>query len=157
MPENKNPGQKSHTHEAIPFQLPGGAMFIWRSLGSDILAQNWKSMWKPYTVSILYFIGKKILLVIFQTLFTENCQFFEDFDQNLFLSKLWKGIYKNCPKIYHKWDFRHFSLIPFHYLGKNRFWSKSSKNWQFSVNKVWKITNNIFFPLKYKMLAMVST
>ena len=33
MPENQNPGQKSHSHEAIPFQLPGEAMSIWRSLG----------------------------------------------------------------------------------------------------------------------------
>ena len=66
MPENQNPGQKSHSHEAIPFQLPGEAMSIWRSLGSNILAQNWKSMWKPYTVNILYLMGKKFCYSFFR-------------------------------------------------------------------------------------------
>ena len=42
------------------------------------------------TIYCEYFVfyQKKILLVIFQTLFTENCQFFKDFDKNLFLPKL---------------------------------------------------------------------
>ena len=93
-------------------------------------------MWKPYAVSILYFIGKKCLLVIFQTLFTENCQYFGDFDQNLCLPKSSTGTNKICQKIYHKLDFGHLLLIPFHNLGKKRFWSKSLKKWQFSVNKV---------------------
>ena len=33
-------------------------------------------------------------------------------------------------------------------MDKNRFWSKSPKNWQFSVNKVWKMTNKHFFSNK---------
>ena len=105
-------------------------------------------------MGILYFIGKNVLLVVFQTLFTENCQFFEDFDQNLFLPKLCNGINRNCQKVHHKIDFGHFSSIPFYNLGKKRFWSKSLKKWQFSVNKVWKMTNKIYFPIKYKMLTV---
>ena len=47
-----------------------------------------------------------------------------------------------------------FLSIPSHYLDKNRFWSRSSKNWQFSENKVWKMTDKFFFPIKYKMLTV---
>ena len=57
----------------------------WKFLGSDFWSRNLKSMWKPYAVGISYFIGKKILLLIFQTLFYENWQIHDNFDQNLFL------------------------------------------------------------------------
>ena len=56
-------------------------------------------MWKPYTVSILYFIEKKILLVIFQTLFSEIDPISDNFGIILFLVKLLKGNKRNCPEI----------------------------------------------------------
>ena len=91
------------------------------------------------------FYWKKNFLVIFQTWFTENCQFFKDFDQNLLLPKSWNGFNRNCQKIYHKLDFGHLLLIPFHNLGKTRFWSKSTKIGNFHGTKSEKWVTNIFF------------
>ena len=82
--------KKSSGYEAIPFHSQGEAITIWRSLGSDFWSQNWKSMWKPHTVSILYFIEKKILLFIFQTLFSEIDPISDNFGIILFLVKLLK-------------------------------------------------------------------
>ena len=44
------------------------------------------------------FTLEKILLLIFQTLFTENCPFFDNFDQNLFLHELQNDFDKNGSK-----------------------------------------------------------
>ena len=131
MPENQNPGQKSHSHEAIPFQLPGRAMSIWRSLGSDILAQNWKSMWKPYIVSILYFIKKRFLLVIFWTLFSKKCHFLPILAKFLILPEYIKVIIKSCSKYHIYFTFVQLLIITLNYLGKHRNFAKSGKNWPF--------------------------
>ena len=56
-------------------------------------------MWKTHAVSISYLLGKKFLLLIFQTLFTENCPFFDNFDQNLFLHESRNDFDKNGPKV----------------------------------------------------------
>ena len=66
-------------------------------------------MWKPYTVIALYFIGKTFLLGIFWTSFSKNCQFLDNFDQNLCLVKYYKGINKNGLK----YDFKKVFLTTF--------------------------------------------
>ena len=128
-------------------------MTIWRSLGSDFLTRNWKSMWKPYAVSILYFLGKIFLFVIFQTLFTTNQPFFTNFGPNWLLVQSLVGKIKICPEVNLLLNFDHFLPIPYCGLTKNKLCSKLSKNGRFSVNKVWKMTNKFFFPIKYKMLT----
>ena len=45
------------------------------------------------------FTWEKFLLLIFQTLFTENCPFFDNFDQNLFLHESRNDFDKNGPKV----------------------------------------------------------
>ena len=55
-------------------------------------------MWKSYIVNILDFIGKKFLLVIFETLFCGNWPFLDNFDKNLFLVKSIKHFDKNGSK-----------------------------------------------------------
>ena len=79
---------------------------------------------------------KKVLLVIFETLFTENCPFSDNFDQSLFLVKLLKGFFKSCLEVNLRLNFDQFLQILCHDLTKNKLWSKLSENGQFSVNKV---------------------
>ena len=111
-------------------------------------------MWKPYTVIILYFIKRIFLLPIFQTLFSENCCFLDNFDQNLFLVQKCKDTYKSGAKNDFKLIFCHFLSISLHYWTKNRFWSKLSKKGQFSLNKVRKMANKNIFSIKYEMITV---
>ena len=76
-----------------------GYQTIWRPLKVVKWTQKWKSMWKSYIVSILDFIVKKFLLVIFWTLCSENWPFLDNFDQNLFLIKSVNCFHKNGSKI----------------------------------------------------------
>ena len=85
-----------------------GYQTIWRPLKVVKWTQKWKSMWKSYIVSILDFIVKKFLLVIFWTLCSENWPFLDNFDQNLFLVKSMKHFNKNCPKINSQLNFEPF-------------------------------------------------
>ena len=128
-------------------------MTIWRSLGSDFLSRNWKSMWKPHAVSILCFMGKIFLLIIFQTLFTENRPFFDNFGPNWLLVLSLVGKIKICAEVNLWLNFDHFLLIPYRGLTKNKLCSKLSKNGRFAVNKVRKMKNKKCFPIKYKMLT----
>ena len=63
-----------------------GYQTIWRPLKVVKWTQKWKSMWKSYIVSILDFIVKKNLLVIFWTLCSENYPVLDNFDKNFFWS-----------------------------------------------------------------------
>ena len=73
-------------------------------------------MWKPYAVDISDLVGKKFLLLIFPTLFTENWPIYDNFDPNLFLVESVLAINKNCSKINFELDFGQVLLLPFHYL-----------------------------------------
>ena len=130
MPENQNPDQKSHSHEAIPFQLTGRAMSIWRSLGSDILAQDWKSMWKPYIVSILYLIVKKVLLVIFLDFVYWKLSIFRHFWPKLDFHQIMKKHLQKLVKIQSKIDLKTTFAKTFQWFDKK----------QALVKIVWKWT-----------------
>ena len=135
--QNQNHPEVGHTHKEStetkkleihpskncpgPFLWYLGVWDTYKSLGSDFCAGNWKFMWKPYTVIVSYLMRQKILLFIFQTLFRQNCQFFDNFDQNKFLDQTCKCFNKNCPKYYFKLIFSQFLLIPLHHLTKNQF------------------------------------
>ena len=75
-----------------------GYQTIWRPLKVVKWTQKWKSMWKSYIVSILDFIVKKYLLVIFWTLCSKNWLFLDNFDKNLFLIKSVNCFHKNGSK-----------------------------------------------------------
>ena len=62
------------------------------------------------------FSWKKILLLILQTLFTENWPIYDNFDPNLFLVESIIDIHKNGLKINFELDFEPFLFEPFHYL-----------------------------------------
>ena len=136
--QNQNHPEVGHTHKEStktkkleihpskncpgPFLWYLGVWDTYKSLGSDFCAGNWKFMWKPYTVIILYFIGKNFLLAIFQTLFSENCQFSDNFDENKFLDQMCKCKNKKGPKYDFKLIFWQFLLTPLHLLTKNGIW-----------------------------------
>ena len=154
----RSPGKKfraknSHTHGASPFLARGrpwpsrGPLGV--TFGPEIenLCEN-HMLW-AFHISL----KKKILLLIFQTLFTEYCPFLHNFNQNLFLAKSLNGLYKECAKISLKLIFGQFLLKPLSGLAKNKFWLKLSKNGQILVNKVCKMSNKIFFSMKYEMLT----
>ena len=111
-------------------------------------------MWKSHILSILYFLKKIWLLMIFGTLFSEKCPLLGNFYQNLFLplsstqmNKIWSKFNLELLSV-------HFWFMCVEDLGKNRFWSKLPKNGRFSLNKVPKIINNPKFFKKYKMLRI---
>ena len=68
--KRKNPKTASWSSLALKMCILG-VWAIHKSLGSDFWPRNWKSMWKPYAVNIFYFLLKKILLLIFPTLFSK--------------------------------------------------------------------------------------
>ena len=111
-------------------------------------------MGKSYIVNIFDFIGKIFLLVIFGTLFSENWPFLDNFDKNLVLVKSAKHFYKNFQKIYSYLNSEPFLSKCLIDLTKNKFLSKLSKNGQFPLNKVPKITNKKIFPIKSKMFTI---
>ena len=106
-----------------------GVWGIHKSLGSNILGRNWKSMWKPCTGSIFDFLQKKILLVIFKTLFTANHPFLDKFSPNLFLVKSPKSIYKFFSKINLELNFDHFWLKTYCDLTKKQASVKIAHKW----------------------------
>ena len=65
-----------------------GLWSIWNPPNMVKWTQNWKSMWKPYAVDILYLMENLKLLVIFWTLFSEKCPFSDIFHKRL-LSIKW--------------------------------------------------------------------
>ena len=74
-------------------------------------------MWKSYAVSISYFFEKTFLLLILQTLFTENGPFLHNFIQNLFLAKS-LGMLKMAEKISLKTIEKYFAGIYQREIGK---------------------------------------
>ena len=108
-------------------------------------------MWKPYTGNIFDFMVKNILLLIFRTSFSKNWSFLLLFSKILILTKLINGIGKRCSKCHYGSYLGHVLSIPFIDLVKIRFFEKSSINGQFSLNRVQKINNKIFFSIKSKM------
>ena len=109
-------------------------------------------MWKPYAGSIFDFMDKKILLLIFRTSFSKNWPFLLLFSNILILTKSIKGIAKLLPN-YNQYDilniFCHYLWV---HLVKIRFFEKKSKNGQFLLNEVLKISNKNFLSIKSKML-----
>ena len=114
-------------------------------------------MWKPYTVIVLYFIRRKILLFIFQTLFRQICQFFDNFDQNQFLDQTCKSINKKGPNCDSNWFFDNL-YSDLYLIDQKLVWVKIVSK-QFSLNKVWKIAqffsnelqndHSIWFPHRF--------
>ena len=86
-------------------------------------------MWKPHTVSILYLIENFFLLFIFQTLFTANRPFFDNFDQSLLLVKLQKQIAKKLSKFNYKLILGRIRVKPSSDLTKNAVCTKIVKKW----------------------------
>ena len=110
-------------------------------------------MWKPYIVSFFDFMEKKILM-IFRTSFSKNWPFLLLLSKILILSKLINGKDKSCSKYVNSIYFEHVLSIPLINLDKIRIFEKSSKNGQFSLNEVLKITNKNFLSIKSKMLPV---
>ena len=121
--------KKSHRHEASPVYCQGEAMTIWKSLGSDFWSQNSKSMWKPYAVDISYFIRKNFLLLIFQTLFTENWSIYDNFDTDLNLVESIISIYRKRVKINFECDFGPFFVSNLSLFDLKQVWVKIVLNW----------------------------
>ena len=69
----------------------------------------------------------------------------------MFLVESLVGIYKNQSKINFESNFGQILSKPVKYLTYNKFGSKLSKNAHFSLNKVCKMINKRFFPIKYEM------
>ena len=58
--------KKNQPDQARPdFLIPGVPSGL-GPLKDPFWAQNWKSMWKPFAVNILYFIGQFFLLIFGQ-------------------------------------------------------------------------------------------
>ena len=116
------------------------------------------------SVSILYFIKKKILLVIFWTLFSKKCHFLPILAKFLILPEYIKVIIKSCSKYHIYFTFVQLLIITLYYLGKHRNFAKSGKNWPFFTKqspkndkqKIFldKIQNahNIWFPHRFSIL-----
>ena len=137
-----------------PWNCQGWAMPIWKSLGSAVLPQNWKFMWNSYILHFLYFLKKSSSFVILLTLFTRNCPFLYNFDKNLILLIWLTHVNEKCAKISFALSPGLFLFKCISHFSKNKFLSKLTKNGQFLVNKVQKITSDNFFSIKYKMCRM---
>ena len=85
---------------------------------------------------------------------SRNCPFLHNFDKNLFLIIWLIHVNKKCGKISFALSLGLFLFKCVSHISKNKFLSKLTKNEQFSVNKVQQITNDDFFPIKYKMCRM---
>ena len=106
-----------------------GVWGIHKSLGSNILGRNWKSMWKPYTGSIFDFLQKNFLLVIFKTLFSANHPFLDKISPNLVLVQSLLSFYNFFSKINLELNFDHFWLITYCDLTKKQALVKIAQKW----------------------------
>ena len=98
---------------------------------------------------------KKIcLLVIIGILFCKNCPFLDNFHKNLFLVYIFQVLPKICPKTNFKLNFGHIIVKTQNNYTKNKFLSKLSKNRQFLLNKIPKMTNKQIFFIKGQMLPI---
>ena len=106
-----------------------GVWGIHKSLGSNILGRNWKSMWKPYTGSIFDFLQKNFLLVIFKTLFTANHPFLGNFDGGLFFGQITISYQPKMVKIQFQIDFRKKFVKTLRWFDQNQIWTNFVQKW----------------------------
>ena len=111
-------------------------------------------MWKLYTGSIFDIWPKKILSVIFKTLFTANHPFLDKFSPNLFLVKSPKSFYNFFSKINLELNFDHFWLITYCDLTKKQVLVKIAQKWMICRKQSLKNEKQIFFCKKSKMLPV---
>ena len=123
------------------FLVPGGPGGLGPTQG-QFLAPIFKIYVKIMYCEHFLFFEIFWLLVIFETLFSEKCQFLGNFDKYLFLPPSSTQISKSGSNFNLKLFLEHVLSICVNNGGKNRYLSKLLKNGHFSLNKVSKITNN---------------
>ena len=85
---------------------------------------------------------------------SKNCSFLDNFDKHLFLVHLSTGFYKSCAKVDSKLNSGPLRFYTFNYFSKNKCLSKLSKNEQFLISIVQKLTRSNIFFIKQKMLGI---
>ena len=99
-------------------------------------------------------MDQNISLLIFRTSFSENWPFLLLFSKIVILTKSIKGLGKRCSKCQYGSYLGHVLSISLIDVVKIRIFDKSSKNGQFSLNEVLKISNKIFLTIKSKMFPV---